>query len=103
MVRSGDCPHYALSVGPVLPGGAVRQSACAAQPVCGLERSLVPQATTNLCRYARCRTPGNLEGAGFIDLPQNPAHAKTPPTLAGWYYARPLLRGMITAKWPKSN
>src|ERR1700750_2307727 len=87
----------------VLPGGAVRQPACAAYPLRSLDRVLVPQATADLCRYVGRRAARDLEGAGFIDLPQTPRHAKTPAAFARWHYTRPLLRGMIRPKWPKSN
>src|SRR3954447_21534166 len=79
------------------------QPACSAHTLHGLDRSLVSQATANLCRYACRRTSRDLEGAGFINLPQNPRRAKTPTAFAGWHYTRPLLRGMSSAKWPKSN
>src|SRR3954462_15163861 len=103
MVRRGDRPHHALSARPVLPGRAVRHSACAAHTLRRLDGRLVWQAATDLCRYAGRRAPRNLEGTGFIDLPQNPGHAETPAALAGWRDIRPLLRRMISAEWPKSN
>src|SRR4051794_34840208 len=103
MVRRGDRPHHALSARPVLPGRAVRHSACTAHTQRRLDGRLVWQAATDLCRYAGRRAPRNLEGTGFIDLPQNPGHAETPAALAGWRDIRPLLRRMISAEWPKSN
>src|SRR3954464_5447288 len=103
MVRRGDRPHHALSARPVLPGRAVRHSACAAHTLRRLDGRLVWQAATDLCRYAGRRAPRDLEGTGFVDLPQNPGHAETPAALAGWRDIRPLLRRMISAEWPKSN
>src|SRR4051812_11761935 len=103
MVRRGDRPHHALSARPVLPGRAVRHSACAAHTLRRLDGRLVWQAATDLCRYVGRRAPRNLEGTGFIDLPQKPGHAETPAALAGWRDIRPLLRRMISAEWPKSN
>src|SRR3954447_18700237 len=103
MVRRGDRPHHALSARPVLPGRAVRHSACAAHTLRRLDGRLVWQAATDLCRYAGRRALRNLEGTGFVDLPQNPGHAETPAALAGWRDIRPLLRRMISAEWPKSN
>src|SRR3954447_3198491 len=103
MVRRGDRPHHALSARPVLPGRAVRHSACAAHTLRRLDGRLVWQAATDLCRYVGRRAPRNLEGTGFVDLPQNPGHAETPAALAGWRDIRPLLRRMISAEWPKSN
>src|SRR3954466_155134 len=103
MVRRGDRPHHALSARPVLPGRAVRHSACAAHTLRRLDGRLVWQAATDLCRYAGRRAPRDLEGTGLVDLPQNPGHAETPAALAGWRDIRPLLRRMISAEWPKSN
>src|SRR3712207_5959255 len=77
MVEPCCGPHHPLLVRPVLDGDPDGRPAPSSDPHGCLDRQLVPQVASDICRCAGGRAAADLVRNGFTHVPVPAQHAKT--------------------------